>query len=38
MMLRTGKDKKIIHAIVHMQPVDGQNGSQELWDVYERLM
>lgn len=28
MMLRTGKNKKIIHAIVHMQPIEGQNGSQ----------
>lgn len=37
-MLRTGKDKKIIHAIVHMQPVEGQNGSQELLKVHERLM
>lgn len=38
MMLRTGKNKKIIHAIVHMQPVEGQNGSQELLEIHERLM
>lgn len=37
-MLRTGKDKKIIHAIVHMQPVERQNGSRELLEVHERLM
>lgn len=38
MMLRTGKDKTIIHAIVHMQPIEGQNGSQELLEIHERLM
>lgn len=37
-MLRTGKDKKIIHAIVHMQPIEERNGSQELLQVHERLM
>ena len=37
-MLRTGKDKKIIHAIVHMQPIEERNGSQELLEVHERLM
>lgn len=37
-MLHIGKDKKIIHAIVHMQPVEEQNGSQELLEVHERLM
>lgn len=37
-MLRTAKDKKIIHAIVHMQPIEERNGSQELLEVHERLM